>query len=319
MRTRYTLTAVFGLIVATATASVGFGQLPQRGNAQPPRTQIDPRAIEFRSEFRLECLRKIEVAAQADGLIQEMLVEEGKTVPKDGVLFRIDNRVAQAQLDVATKKLESAQKKASQDAEVRFAQATFDVAQAEYEKEVELLTKKASTEATARRKGLEAKKAMLQIEVATVTHETDILAAGVAMAEQNAARVQLGLYDIVAPWDAYVNERMKDQGAWIKAGEPVLKIHHMSEMKVVGLIKASQIFDRGLSISSLEGCRVQISVEITPTQSHTVDSKISFVSAELDATDRIKVSAQLKNETIGNSWLLRDNMPTRVVLFPYPE
>lgn len=316
MRIRYALTAAFGLIIASAAASVGFGQVPQRGNTQPPRAQNDSRAIEFRSEFRLECLRKIEVAAQADGLIQEMLVEEGNTVPKDGVLFRIDNRVAQAQLEVATKKLESAQKKASQDAEIRFAQATFDVAQAEYEKEIELLTKKASTEATARRKGLEAKKAMLQIEVATVTHETDILAAGVAQAEQNAARVQLGLYDIVAPWNAYVNERMKDQGAWIKAGEPVLKIHHMAEMKVVGLIKAPQIQERGLSISSLEGCRVQISVDITPTQTYTVDSKISFVSAELDATDRIKVSAQLKNEQIGNQWLLRDNMPTRVVLFP---
>ncbi|MFO0940406.1 MAG: HlyD family efflux transporter periplasmic adaptor subunit [Pirellulales bacterium] len=316
MRKRFTLTAAFGLIVATAMATVGFGQLPGRGPALQQRNSGDSKALEFRSEFRLECLRKIDVAAQADGLIQEMLVEEGLTIPKEGVLFKIDNRVAQAQLEVATKKLESAQKKASQDAEVRFAQATFDVAQAEYEKEVELLTKKASTEATARRKGLEAKKAMLQIEVATVTHETDILAAGVAQAEQNAARVQLGLYDIVAPWDAYVNERLKDQGAWIKAGEPVLKIHHMAEMKVVGLIKAAQIHERGLSISSLEGCRVQINVDITPTQTHTVDSKISFVSAELDATDRIKVSAQLKNERIGNSWLLRDNMPTRVVLFP---
>lgn len=306
---------MLGLVVAAAAATVGFGQLPQL--TQPPAGGYNKsRAIEFKTEFRLECLRKIDVAAQADGLIQEMLVDEGSTVPQDGVMFRIDNRVARAQHDVATKKLESAQKKASQDAEIRFAQATYDLAKAEYELEVELFNKRASTLAQSRRKGLDAKKAMLQIEVATVTHETDALAAGVAQAELNAAQVQLSLYDIVAPWDAYVNERLKDQGSWIKAGEPILKIHHMAEMKVVGLLKADRLLASGLSITNLEGCKVQITVDITPTQSHTVESAISFVSAELDATDRVKVAARLKNEKLGNAWLLRDNMACRVVLLP---
>lgn len=315
MRNRFALAAAFGLCVVMAAASVGFGQAPQRNFAQQPSTAGGSKTLEFyNSEFRVECLRKIDVAAQADGLIQEMAVEEGSAVPKDGVLFRIDNRVAQAQVEVATRKLESAQKKAEQDAEVRFAEATYEVAQNEYDKELQMFSKRVTSEIAVRRKGLEAKKAMLQIEVASVTHQTDKLAVGVAQAEQNAAQVQLGLYDIVAPWDAYVNERMKDQGAWIKAGEPVMKIHHMAEMKVAGYVKIKDIYDRGLSIPSLEGAKIRVSVDITPSQQHSAESNITFVSSDIDNSDRVRVSAKIKNERIGNSWILRDGLPARVMI-----
>jgi multidrug resistance efflux pump len=220
--------------------------------------------------------------------------------------------VANAQLQVAAKKLESAQKQAQQTADIKFAEATYKVAQAEYDAEKQLLSKNVSTLTLARRKELEANKAFLSIEAATVKNETDKLAVGVAQAELDAAGVQLGLYNIVAPWDAYVNERMKDQGAWIRAGEPVLKIHHMSEMKVVGYIPIEKIRERGWSITSIEGAKIRVSVDITPTQQHVVDSIINFVSSDVDTALRFRISARIKNERIGNSWLLRDGVPARV-------
>lgn len=319
MRLRYFIAFLLGLSVLSAVASVGFGQASNPGlsTASQRPTVSRASAVIFKSldmseGFRVECLRKIDVAAQADGLIQQMEVEEGSTVPQGGVLFRIDNRVAEAQLQVAKKKLESAQKQAEQTAEIKFAEASYKVAQAEYDAEKQLLAKNVTTLTLARRKELEANKAFLSIEAATVKNQTDKLAVGVAEAEFNAAQVQLGLYDIVAPWDAYVNQRMKDQGAWIRAGEPVLKIHHMAEMKVVGFIKIKEVSDRGWSINNLEGAKIRVSVSITPTQKHMVDSVINFVSSEIDDSNNVRVSARIRNERIGNSWLLRDGVPAEV-------
>lgn len=264
--------------------------------------------------FRVECIKKIEVAAQADGLIAELGVEEGSHVPSGGLLFRIDNRVAKAQLQIAEKELESAKKQAEQDADVKFAKATYKVAQAEAQAEQYLIEKNSSNVANLRRKVLEQEKAGLQIEVAEVKRETDRLAVNVAEAKRDAANVQLSLYDIVAPWDAIVNERLKTQGAWIRAGEPVLKIHHMEEMRVSGFVNYEDVQTHGKAISDLENAPIEITVQITPADRRTVKSVISFVSSEIDDANRIRVWANVKNDRVGNSWLLRDGQKVEVVI-----
>jgi multidrug resistance efflux pump len=298
----------FFVHAAIALLALGLG-LP----ATASRCHAQPVSLNFDS-FRVECLRKIEVAAQADGLISEMEVEEGSFVPTGDLLFRIDNRVAMAQLEVAEKELESAIMQAKQDADVRFAEATYAVALAESESERELLSKNATSLALVRRKDLERDKASLQIEVANVKRQTDQLAVNVAEAKRNAAAVQLGLYDIRAPWDAIVNERMKGQGAWIRAGEPVLKINHMQEMRVVGFIDTRALRARGLSLASLEGAPVRVMVDLSPNYQHTVDSHIEFVSSDIDDSNSVRVWARVKNERLGNSWLLRDGIQASVTI-----
>lgn len=308
MHGRFIIALILGVSVVSLTASVSFGQ-----NGQNQAGPIG-RSLKIDIGFRVECVRKLDVPAQADGLIKEMQAEEGLTIPKDGVLFRIDNRVANAQVLVASKKLESAQKQAEQDAELRFAEASHALAQEEYQSEMKLLKQASTTVATARKKELEATKTKLSIEAAMVKRQTDQLAVGVAQAELNAAQVQLELYDVQAPWDAYVNERLKDQGAWIRAGEPVLKIHHMAEMKVSGHINLKAISELGWSINNLEGAKIQIAVPITPAYSHVAESRIDFVSSDVDDSNNIRVSARIKNEHTANSWLLRDGVPAEVII-----
>ena len=150
--------------------------------------------------------------------------------------------------------------------------------------------------------------------MAKVKRETDKLAVNVAEAKKNAAEVQLGLYDIVAPWEAIVNERIKDQGAWIRAGEPVMKIHHMHEMRVVGFINIRELQSRGISLNNLEGAPVRITASISPTYSHHMDSFISFVSSNIDDSNNVRVWARVRNERIGDSWILRDGMPAEVTI-----
>ncbi|HAC89817.1 MAG TPA: hypothetical protein DCF63_04170 [Planctomycetaceae bacterium] len=298
MRYSFFSNLIGGLLIAFSTASNVQGQTGV--------LQIEG--------FTVECTKKIEVAAQADGLISMMAVEEGSTVPAGELLFQIDDRVSKAQLDVAVQELESAIKQANQDADVRFAKATHEVALAESEAERALLGKGATTLAAVRRKDLERDKAKLQIEVAEVKRQTDALAGNVARAKKNAAEVQLGLYSIKAPWDAIVNERIKIEGAWSRAGEPVLKILHMYEMRAVGYVSLRVLEERGLSLADLEGAPIRIAVKVSSTYSHVVDTQIGFVSGEIADSKDFRVWANLKNERIGNSWVLRDGMPASVTI-----
>ncbi len=94
-----------------------------------------------------------------------------------------------------------------------------------------LLSKNSASRQEARRKLLEFEKAREGIKVAEVDHTKDILAAAVAKEKVAAANVQLTLRRVVSPYDGVIVERLRDQGEWVKAGEPILRLVHMKEMK----------------------------------------------------------------------------------------
>jgi multidrug resistance efflux pump len=302
MQTRKIVALAMAVWVMTSAASVSFGQ---------------SKKLTFKEGFKIECKRKIDVPAQADGKITEMMVEEGSVVPSKALMFKIDSRTAESQLQVSQKELESAQEQAKQDAEERFAEAALKVAKAEYDNEVNMLEKGATTSSSLRRKKLEYDKAFLQVGVAKVKRITDKLAVGVAEAKRDAAKVQLGLYEVDAPWDAFVYDRLKHEGAWIKAGEPVLKISNMADMKIMGLVELNQLKKEGIPVFSLEGALLQAVVEITPTEKLNINAQISFVSSMIDDTQTIRITANIENQRRGNTWLLRDGMrATEVVIQP---
>ena len=71
---------------------------------------VEPRAVPNRIELlgRVEPFRVSEVRARTDGLVEEVVYEEGSDVEAGDVLFRIDPRVVQASVDEAEARLRSA-------------------------------------------------------------------------------------------------------------------------------------------------------------------------------------------------------------------
>lgn len=258
------------------------------------------------SEARVFCIHKIQVAAQADGTVDELLVDEGSTVKKGDTLLVIDDRVAAAQLGVAQKEFESAQKQAEQTADVDYAIIAAKVSDAEYDEIYQLYEKTAAAYSEARRKKLEMDRANLQIEVAKVKHQTEILAAEVARERVKAAEVQLGLYKVTAPYDGVIVQRLRDQGEWVKSGEPVLRLVHMNEMKVEAYIPVDNI-----AVASLQGAPMKVTVRLNPQQVATFTPQVEFVSPEIEG-NRVRIATRIPNELIGDSWLLRDGMVANV-------
>ena len=311
---RFTTMTIRSSWISLPLLCMAFAIAPVRGQSPneplPERPAADAPASLGRTiqvdTAQVVSLHKIQVAAQSDGLIQELLVDEGHEVKKGDTLLVIDNRLAIAELGVATKEAEAAAKQAAQTAEVEYAETASAVADAEYAEIYALHQKGAAAYSEARRKQLEKDRARLGIDVANVKHEQEILAAQVAQEKVSAAEVRLGLFKVIAPYDGIIVQRLRDQGEWIRAGEPVLRLVHMHEMKVETLVEV-----RGIAINRLQGAPMRVTVKLDPQTNATYTPVVEFVSPEIEA-HRVRISARIQNEMLGGVWLLRDGMTASI-------
>lgn len=303
------LLGLFGLFVASTSA---FSQPPADVSAGKPTTQasVGERSL-GRGSIRVDSAQvvseyNIPVAAQADGIIDQLLADEGKTVKKGDTLLIIDNRVAVAELAVAQKELEAAEKQAKQTAEVDYAKKASLVSDAEYEDIYKLYEKGSATYSEARRKELEKERARSGIDVANVKHEQEILAAEVNKEKVKASQVKLDLYKVIAPFDGVVAQRLRGQGEWIRAGEPILRLVYLNEMKVEAFVPIE-----GISVAALQGAAMRVSVRINSKDVATYDTHVEFVSPEIKSRS-VRVATRIQNQQLGGAWLLRDGMQASI-------
>ncbi|MCC6511425.1 MAG: HlyD family efflux transporter periplasmic adaptor subunit [Pirellulaceae bacterium] len=293
-----------GNFPAPPTAPGGTAADPQRpGSFSPP----GPREASLMGnsisgiKAAIKCLHDIKLAAQADGILQELLVDEGAAVEKGQVVLTIDERTARAELAVAEKEMEAAEAQASQDANLRFSKKVAEVSDAEYLEIKELYDRNSASKQETRRKLLEAEKARLGIEVAQVDHSKDILAAAVSKEKVSAAKVQLTLRQVTSPYDGIIEKRLRDQGEWVKAGEPILSLMHMKEMRIEANVPV-----RGSDVAKLQNADITIRVPIGG-QEWTHTTKVEFVSPKIEMST-CRIWARIPNSVVGSSWLLRDGM-----------
>lgn len=277
----------------TPSAQPGSGQPGLQGNSV---TNI---------EAAVKALHDIKLAAQADGILQELMFDEGAAIEKGQHVLTIDERTANAELAVAQKEFEAASAQASQDANLRFSKKVADVSEAEYDEIRVLFEKNSASRQETRRKLLEYEKAREGIKVAEVDHTKDILAAAVAKEKVAAANVQLNLRKVISPYDGIVVERLRDQGEWVKAGEPILRLVHMKEMKIEAMVPV-----RNSDVGRLQNAEMVIHVPIHG-RDWNYTTKIEFVSPTVEMST-CRIWAKVPNTLNGASWVLRDGMKASV-------
>lgn len=107
-----------GIALAALALTLPAGCADDAGSAPPAAAPpplvrtlvVEPRAVVNRIELlgRVEPFRVSEVRARTDGLVREVVYEEGDEVAEGDVLFRIDPRIVQAQADETAARLRSA-------------------------------------------------------------------------------------------------------------------------------------------------------------------------------------------------------------------
>ncbi len=279
-----------GLAVPSVT-TFGVTQAPP---SRPGIIMVERGTLSFKDD--------IEVSAQSDGAIMELHVDDGSFIRKGEPLIEIDSRLAQADMEVQNQELEAAKFKASDTSGIEYAKAAVEVALVDVEISKQLLDKDAESDSDYRKKRLELIKAKLQVKVAQIEKERDRTAVGVAQAKLNASKIQLSLRSIPAPFDGTAWEITKHRYAWVRAGEPIMKLSSMETLRATGIAFVTD------SPHLLLGLPARVSIVVAPGKMETVDGVVGYVAPKSEDGMRYKVWVDIPNKVVDGHYLFRAGM-----------
>jgi len=295
----------------TASALLLMTALAVTGPAGPtarPQTQLRPQTpqrVAMITHALVSVIDDVEVPAQEAGLLIAMTAEEGTLVKKDDVVAQIDDRQAKLERYAAEVEREAALAKASDDIEVRFAEASLDVAAADVASSETINAKTPGlVPATEVRKlRLTKRRAELQIDKTKLDLSVAKMAAEVHEAAVKAADATIERRRILAPMDGEVIARIKQRGEWVNAGEPVLRVIRMDTLKVEGLLPAADH-----NPAELIQRPVLIEVDLAHGRKAQFEGRVTYVSPLVTAGNKYRVRCEVANRAEKEQWLLRPGM-----------
>ncbi|MEI8381378.1 MAG: HlyD family efflux transporter periplasmic adaptor subunit [Planctomycetota bacterium] len=209
------------------------------------------------------------------------------TVPQEGDQVTTGQRVIQLDDELAKAALAVAEKQAENDAEIRHAVISSDVARLEYEQATELnnTSKRVIPTSEVRTRKLEYDRSLLLIEQSRHQQE-------VAVLKRHEAAAQLKAFSVNAPFDGKVVKVLKKQGESVRQGEPVLELVNARRVRVEGFIDVSY------RERVAAGTRVQVESDLSSeTSSQSISSgTIVFVDSVVQpVTRQLRVWADVDN------------------------
>jgi multidrug efflux pump subunit AcrA (membrane-fusion protein) len=287
-----------------------FEQVPNEG-VQVPSASANGVLVD--ETANLYFVNDLSVPAQADGIITNLLVDEGSTVRKGELVYQLDPRLANAEIAVQTKELEQAKVKYEDKSDLEFSKSAQKVAIIEFQISNKLIAEGAEDEMANRRKELEAEKARLQVVVSEIKKIDDLNAMGVSEAKLEAAKVQLDIRSFVAPWDGIVSELKNRQSAYVRAGEPILQLTDMRKIRVKGQVDISSGVPPHLVLNS----PARIIIEVAPGVEEVVEGVVGFVSPSAKIANRYPYWIEIDNRLLPDGqYLFRGVMKARVEIQP---
>jgi macrolide-specific efflux system membrane fusion protein len=211
---------------------------------------------------------------------------------------------------------DAAAEQAKEDVEAQAARAAHEVAKAEVE-DSEYANRRAPgaiAPTELRRQQLTAERAGLQIKVAEMEFQVAGHTARAQRAKADVIDYDVVTRKIVAPFAGLIAERYRQEGEWVQAGDPVLRIVQMDKLRVKGYLRADRFAPH-----EIEGCRAEVLVHLPGGGSQKVDAVISYVSQEVSAGNEYDVWAEIDNivvvEREGRTfWLIRPGMSATMII-----
>ena len=254
----------------------------------------------------VSALNDVDVPAEAQGVIRELLVDEGFTVKDGQSLANIDDREAKVNEALAVIELEKSQEQASNDVRIRYAKEDAKVSQAELD---------AATEANSLRPGAfgatEMRKMELQLSRSTLgieQAEMDQKELGHTVRANNAkleaAKDEIERRDITAPFDGVVAEIRIHKGEWVNPGDAVLRLVQMDRLSIDGFLNVNR--DRG---KVRKGMKVVATVDSGGGNKEEAEGVISFISPLVQAGGEYRIRAEVSNSQKNGQWVLRPGLP----------
>jgi multidrug resistance efflux pump len=251
------------------------------------------------------------VPAGDAGVLMALNVREGMRVTKEMEIARVDDREAQAQKTVKQLDYEVAEQDAKSDINIRFQQATADVAKQAYERLVQ--ANKGSDRAVSQIEVLKAKleweKAKLGIEKETETGISNKLTAKAKKAEVDFADVAVARKVLRAPFEGVIIKVFRKPGEWVSPGDGVVQIVRVDRLRVGGNLQASN-----WGPGDIEGRKVTVEVLLPRGRIERVPGKIVFVSPVVALGSELPVTAEIDSPMENGRPLVRAGLEARMII-----
>lgn len=247
------------------------------------------------------------ISAEAEGTLLKLPVKEGDRVASGTVLATIDDRQAQAAVDVAKISVEAAMERANDDIEKRYATAAFKVAETDLQMDREINQRggtKVVPEIEIIQKKLVVDRSKLQIEKAGKDQIIARKEAAVKEGELRAAEIGLARRTTAAPFDGEVQELFQKEAQWVNPGDPILRLVKFDVLRVECFVDA-KLYDP----VELAGRPVTVNVKLARDREATLPGRITFVSQTVEpGIDSYMVRAEVQNQRNGDYWLIRPGL-----------
>lgn len=255
----------------------------------------------------LRLIAEAEVPAREAGVLTAVPVREGQRVKKGDVLAQIDDEVARMAERDAQLKYDVAHAKATNDVQVRFSKKAADVAEAELARSTDSNNRfaKSVSQSQLDVEKLNVEKTRLEAEQAAQNMQIATLEMKAQENELDAARVNLGRQQIVAPFDGTVVQVFVRLGEWVEPGEKAVRIVNAGRLRAEGFLPAEAADDVA------PGTPVKLTVDLPRLRDVAFDGTIAFVSPEVDPiTGQVRLFADIDNR----DGRLRPGQPVRMIV-----
>lgn len=243
---------------------------------------------------QIKIFDEIQLASEQSGVL-DIVAAEGQMVRKGDL-------VAQTRADLVKATLAVATRKAMNDVEIRFARKACELAQVEYERDLQAnsIVPGTVSDLTLRAHRLAAEKSLLQLEQAETALEIQKLL-------RNETVELLRMHQVTAPMDGQIRTVFKRKGESVAEGEPILELVNPDRVKVEGYVHLRDLD------SVRVGSHVKVQMDVPnvelPSERLVFDGRIASVDVKVEpVTHRVKVWAEVQN----SNGVLKDGLTARM-------
>ena len=233
-------------------------------------------------DCRVTLLQSAVLASTRSGIIDRIDVLDGDLVPA-GL------QIAQIRDDLASAEVATADLKARNDVDLRYAIKLSELAQLEYSRALALNKEipGAQSELSIRNLKIAAERALLQIELASHSLE-------VAKLELETATISLAGYSVKSPFEGVILRVQKSVGESVQEGEPIADLANLNELRVEGFLPLE------LAWMVRRGQPVEVQVEIPGIELEVENvrfkGEVVFVDSEVqEVSQQVRVWARVAN------------------------
>lgn len=261
----------------------------------------------------------VDVPAREAGVVSDIKIREGMTVPKDAILATLDLDQAQMEERKARSELEQARAKAASEVDLRYAEAAHAKAKQDLERKIKANGKddriKPHTDEEIAAAELEVKKTGLQIDQAKLERDLSRLTSEAKQVECDAASHAIERRRIRCLLEGdklEVLEVCRQKGEWMNPGDVLARVVRIDTLTIAGYLEHPR--ERGVT----EGTPVEVIVE-RKDGTQSLAGKIIHIRPEMEREDQLeknRICVEVRNREVNGSWLLqlKQKVKMRVVV-----